>query len=142
MFLGRVETSRRGEQTRCRKAVGGGSAAFAESLKGVIGDGNTGPTPVRGTSPLSALFSLQEIGSSVDESARRRTIARGEALLDGLERLRRDVLAGVLSPERLSHLSETLRARAEATADPLLREIMEDIELRAEVELAKWEAHG
>lgn len=140
MQLGRVETNRRAEQARGRKAVGGGGAGFAESLKGAIRGGDTAPALVQGTNPLAALFSVQEIGSAVDENARHRIIARGEGLLDALEQLRRDVLAGVLSPDRLALLSEALRVRAEATADPLLREVMEEIELRAEVELAKWES--
>lgn len=138
MYLGRVEANRRTELTRGRKGVSGSGAGFADSLKGALGGGATAPALVQGTSSLAALFSVQDIGSAVDESARRRTVARGEHLLDALERLRRDVLAGALSPERLAGLSEALRARAEATSDPLLREVMEEIELRAEVELAKW----
>lgn len=60
---------------------------------------------------------------------------RGQAILKELEGLQLALLGGAMDPNRLSRLA--LLAEGEAGADPVLRGILDDISLRARVELAR-----
>lgn len=60
---------------------------------------------------------------------------RGHAILKELEGLQLTLLGGALDLGRLSRLA--LLAEGEAGADPVLREILGEITLRARVELAR-----
>jgi hypothetical protein len=63
---------------------------------------------------------------------------RGSAVLRELAALQLDLLAGGIEPARLSRLA--LLAEGEAGADPVLRDIIGAISLRARIELARLNA--
>lgn len=90
--------------------------------------------------PLSSVLSLQEVPDALDRRTRARR--RGEQLLDELERIRLALLAGALSAHQLNNLAQMVRARRESVDDPRLAEILDEIELRAAVELAKYSQLG
>lgn len=85
---------------------------------------------------LSGLLNAQEVD---DESNRGRKSAvdRAELLLDKLEQLRHGLLLGKISGRQLTDLVNTVRRRQDQFVDPKIRVILEEIELRAAVELAK-----
>ena len=87
---------------------------------------------------MDSILSLQEVGSSTDEENRRALYQRGEDILDRLGEIQREILSGGISVERLQNLAKLLRARRQTVDDPQLQGIMDEIELRAEVEIAKW----
>jgi len=58
-------------------------------------------------------------------------------MLDRLDDIRLGLLTGTVSKERLSELSRLARVRRAEVDDPRLVEVLDEIELRAEVELAK-----
>jgi len=60
-------------------------------------------------------------------------------MLDQLDELRHGLLDGSISEESLGHRSKLVRAKRENVDDPQLMEVLDEIELRAEVELAKLE---
>jgi len=96
---------------------------------------------VSDTSPVSsvdAILSVQEVPDAMADSHRRAVMEWGEDVLDRLEQIRRDILLGRLSKERLMALARNLRARKKHIDDPALKAIIDDIELRAEVEIAKF----
>lgn len=112
-----------------KKAEGGGSFR----LPG--GAGRTaGALSVGGASDVSALMSLQEVEDPTER--KRRGVKRGRALLDELEQLKLELLAGTLSPGRLETLTTLLGGR-EASGDDGLDRVLDDIDLRVRVELAK-----
>ncbi|MGC4077506.1 MAG: flagellar assembly protein FliX [Rubrivivax sp.] len=86
------------------------------------------------TTPLDALLALQAVE---DPLLKRKKLARrGSQLIDTLEGLRTDLLAGRLSEGRLNQLM-ALMSQAREQSDPELDSLLDDIELRARVELAK-----
>ena len=101
----------------------------------------TGDSAVRETAApadiatVSTLISVQEVDDPV--VGRKRAVKRGEDLLDRLDELRHGLLIGAYSSEKLNQLLVMVRRRQDGVADPQLREILNDIELRAAVELAK-----
>lgn len=90
--------------------------------------------PVAPAAGLDAILALQAVGDFTE--SRRKAIKRGTRLLDLLEEMKADLLVGRLGPERLDamvHQLTTLRERVEPEIDA----VIDDIELRVRVELAK-----
>ncbi len=81
------------------------------------------------------MLSLQEV--SDEEVVPRQAVKRGRLTLDALDDLRNSLLMGTLSPHLLGQMDKLVRDQREATTDPRLNEILDDIELRAAVDLAK-----
>ena len=96
---------------------------------------------VTGAGPIPSVDSLLALQGSDDAAERHgRARARGEALLDRLDMLRTDILLGRVPRNRLDELSALVRSSRAAVDDPKLGEVLDEIELRAEVELAKLDA--
>jgi hypothetical protein len=114
-----------------RATTGGG---FAESLGSDTparpGSAVTGPESING------LFALQEVENE-GGSSRRHLQQRGEDILDRLDEIRHGILAGSLPRERVVALLNLVRSQRARAHDPRLMQIIDEIELRAEVELAK-----
>ena len=123
-----------GKSKRSPDGVGG----FADLLGGG-GDtaaAGAGGAPVSGTATLAGLLAVQEDGDSAGHAADRAAARQGEDQLDRLEALRRDLLVGGVSRSRLEALAADSAHRL-PTADPRLDAILDDIDLRVQVELAK-----
>lgn len=84
---------------------------------------------------ISTLLTIQEVADPTAE--RRRAVRRGEDMLKRLDELRHGLLAGSYPRERLDSLLVLVRRQHDQVADPRLREILGEIEVRAAVELAK-----
>jgi hypothetical protein len=87
-----------------------------------------------GAYDVAALIALQAVDNPLER--KRRAIRRGFDLLDVLEAIRVDLLAGDLPPDRLERLVAML-GKKEASGEAGVDALIEDIELRARVELAK-----
>ncbi len=86
---------------------------------------------------IDSLLALQEL----DEIGERRTKAkkRANGLLDELDNIRHGLLAGEISPAQLHLLRNRIAAERPGVDDPKLTALLDEIELRAAVELAKLE---
>ncbi len=139
MKVSNVGSSRAGSSAgRTRRRDGGEDSAFATELRGT-------DRPAAGTPPIESqtvgavdsILAVQQVPDALDSESRRRARQYGDELLDRLEGLRRDILLGVVSKDRLAGLAQTLRAQRTETEDPRLSAIIDEIELRARVEIAK-----
>jgi hypothetical protein len=111
---------------------------FARHLDAL--DDPADPAPVEGMTTLSgvdALFAAQLAGDATDDEGRKRLVRRGEDILDKLEQVRIGLLTGTLPKSRLEDLTRMVRSQRDSVADPRLASLLDEIELRAEVELAK-----
>ena len=86
---------------------------------------------------IDALLALQEIGGETGGSAR--AAKHGNDILDQLEKLRDGLLSGRFSKDHLLRLADLIKQKKETFVDPHLQEILDDIDLRAAVELAKFD---
>lgn len=121
-------SARRGE-----RAGGARSSEFSRHL-----DSGTAASGVSGSTPLGAvqaLLSLQEVEDATTRRAR--AVRRGQDLLDRLDDIRDALLAGVLPRGAIVALADLVRAQRPSVVDPNLQEVLDEIELRAAVELAK-----
>lgn len=93
--------------------------------------------PTAGVSDVSALMALQGVETATER--RRRAVRRGGTLLDRLDELKIALLSGEAGEGALERLGRTLREERPDDADPDLTGLLEQIDLRAAVELAKAE---
>lgn len=138
MKVDNLGSSKAVSDTRRKKAASGKGGEFAQRLKETAGvmetDGAVEDAPV---TAVESILSIQEVPDATDEQSRGQARKYGENLLDHLEALRLDLLAGLVPKDRLAALAQTMRAQKCMTDDSRLREIIDEIELRAEVEIAK-----
>ncbi len=117
---------------RSQKSGGDGSA-FASRIGGEASV--SAPKPAAVVQGVGTLLSVQEVSDPLEET--RRAIERGEDLLDQLEGLRLGLLIGRFPKDSLQKILSMVQARSAGSIDPALAEILQEIELRAAVELAK-----
>jgi hypothetical protein len=92
------------------------------------------------SAPLTAidtLIALQEVPDLL--AGRSKAARRGRDMLDLLEDIRDGLLQGGISRATLHRLLQLVNVKREEFADPGLSGLLDDIELRARVELAKFQ---
>lgn len=118
-------------------AQGSGSGEFAKALQETAHCHGPQVSMSVGLTGLSTVLALQEAPDATQGRAKRRAKERGEKMLDFLQEIRIGLLTGSIPVSRLEQLAQMVRAKREQVDDPKLHEIMDEIELRAAVELAK-----
>ncbi|WND01913.1 flagellar assembly protein FliX [Temperatibacter marinus] len=131
---GRVQS---GNVKKSSKAGKGDAAAFSRELSsGQDVDATSGVSGAGPISQVNPLLGLQEVPDSTESPSK--GLHRANDMLDMLEEIRKGILLGAIPASRLRQLADMARGRQnQPQQDPRLAEILADIELRAEVELAK-----
>lgn len=120
---------------RTEKRKSGDGSAF-ETATSATGAGNAAPTT--GANPIAAvdtLLSIQEV--ETPNQGNRDSAKHGKDVLDLLDEIRLGLLNGRIPEHRLKALVRLLGTRNGAFVDPRLSQIVDEIDLRARVELAK-----
>ena len=120
---------------RKKKTEGKGSE-FAEELRNAAATsaGAAGPS---GVATVGAIVSVQEVPDAGEGRSRGLLRRYGNDLLDQLDGIRHAILVGALPKGKLATLAQRVRQKRIESVDPKLNEIIDEIELRAEVEIAK-----
>ena len=129
-FSGPKTSSSRRSGSTAASGGGGFARALADTPEPAASPAGAGPV-----NALNALLAVQEVGDSTEGRARARR--RAESLLDKLEELRLAIMLGEVPLDHLEQLSAQLAQRQETVGDPKLAQIINEIEIRAAVELAK-----
>lgn len=118
------------------RSAGGRSASGAtfELGQGAPASQSRPAATISATTGIDALLALQAVEDPL--LRKRKLVRRGRQLLDTLDGLKTDLLAGNMSEGRLNQLMAVM-SQAREQADPELDSLLDDIELRARVELAK-----
>lgn len=137
MKIDRTSSPNAAPVRRKDRGAGSSGAGFSDALKDSGGSSSAEVAAGGSIGGLDALLALQE----VPEEAQGRAKARqhGQRLLDLLDELRAGLLEGRFPDAALTHLAEEVDRAREKTDDPQLNGILDEIELRARVELAKLE---
>lgn len=130
-----------------RRAGSVSGAGFADALskaEGVGGVDEVGgveaASGIGAASGVGGLIGLQEVDER--EMHRRRAVKRGRLTLEALSQLRDALLMGSLPISTIEKLEKMVEQERSADANPALNAILDEIELRAAVEVAKLEVAG
>lgn len=94
-----------------------------------------GNVPMQAAAGIDAILALQAVEGPL--TGRKKAVRRGASLLDMLDDIKTDLLIGKVSADRLDQLATTLSEVRERSL-PGLDALLDDIELRVRVELAKF----
>lgn len=130
-----ITTPSAGRTTRSASGFSLGQTAAPASPAATTASAGPG-----GVSDVSALMALQGVEGPLEK--RRRAIRRGGGLLDRLEALKLALLNGQTDQASLEQLARTLREERADDGDAGLNAVLDQIDLRASVELAKAEMRG
>ncbi|MBI1406124.1 MAG: flagellar assembly protein FliX [Caulobacter sp.] len=120
-----------------RPAAGGASFSLPGASQAGGAEAVVRTAGMTGVASLDALLALQETDGPTER--RRKAVRRAGRILDVLEDLRIAVLDGEVSGANLDRLMRAVRDQRDHTDDPGLEGLLNDIETRAAVELAKLE---
>lgn len=124
---------------RAARSAGGGGGFKISASSGPAAPAAVASTGgVSGVVGVEALLALQDVDSATER--RRRSVRRAGNLLDRLDEVKIALLGGELSTAQLDGLGRAIREQRSATDDPRLEQVLDEIETRAAVELAKLEA--
>ncbi|HBN22117.1 MAG TPA: hypothetical protein DD412_02620 [Holosporales bacterium] len=137
----KIETVKTYAPSRLKRATKSGSqSAFTVSGEGT-GAAQTSmtnaPQSAAEMASLSQLMQIQEVGER-DASAKR-TAAQGEMILESLEKLQNEILAGAISKRSLEHIVSVTTTLPAQINNPNLKQVIAEIKQRAMVEIAKIE---
>ena len=127
-----------------RKAGSVSASGFAEALakaEGVSGvDGVEATTSIGAIGAMGGLLGAQEVDER--EAKRHKAVKKGRLTLDVLSQLRDALLIGSLPHSTIAQLEHLVAQERQLNNDPPLNDILNEIEVRAAVELAKLEMSG
>ena len=112
-----------------------GGFSMPQTSSAASASATTAAAPSSAVADLSALMALQGVETATER--RRRAIRRGGTLLDRLEELKLAMLSGEAGENALERLGRTLREERPEDEDANLTGLLQQIDLRAAVELAK-----
>ncbi len=120
---------------------GGRPGADGFQLSGAASPGGaaapTRAASLSGVTSLDALLALQDIEGPLER--KRRAVGRAGRILDVLDEVKLSLLDGGLAEGSLNQLVGAVRSERARTHDDRLEGVLDEIETRAAVELAKWE---
>lgn len=126
------------------KPSGGASGFSLPSVNAASGAASTASVGgLAGVGSVDALLALQAAGALGDPLERKkRAVRRADHILDILGEVRIALIDGDISHATLDRLTRAIREQRDQTDDPRLEGVLNEIETRAAVELAKLQARG
>lgn len=100
-------------------------------------EASTGASTTQSIAQVDALLALQESDDPASRASKGRARARSMAVLDELEKIRMAMLTGSLTVGHLVDVADVVASHREKIDDPALTAVLDEVDLRAQVELAK-----
>lgn len=91
----------------------------------------------RSIAQVDALLTVQQTDDPAQRAAKGRMKIRADKLLEGLERIRTRLLTGQMTVGDVIDIADVVASHRERITDPALSAILDEIDLRAQIELAK-----
>ena len=139
-----MRIARGGPLASARKTSGKGKTSGAGGLFSLGMSSQTSSisakTAVTASSSIGDIAAILAVQAAGDEAQHgKAAIRHGFRTLDILDDLKLDVLSGRVSVARLNSLAGVVERERAEISDPVLGNLLDHIELRARVELAKFE---
>ena len=138
MKVSKVKSGKSASSGSRQKVEAGHGAEFARHLKGSLASKETSAaTEAANISSVDSILAIQEADDQTQKRGKRLGCQYGGDLLDQLEEIRCDLLLGEIDTDKLGSIAQKMRSNRRQSDDVKLNEIIDEIELRAEVEIAK-----
>lgn len=131
---GPSKTSGAGSSKKSGKVDGDGSFQdfIASAPKGA-----SQAAPTQHIARVDALLSVQASESPTERAARKRMKERADDILSELDGLRHSLLTGTMTLGQVIDIADVVASHREKINDPKLTAILDEIDLRAQIEIAK-----
>jgi hypothetical protein len=86
---------------------------------------------------VDALLSVQAAEDPTERKARRRMKERGDDLIQKLDDIRHGLLTGSMTVGHVLNIADVVASHREKITDPTLTAVLDEIDLRAQIEIAK-----
>lgn len=141
MRISSNNSSKPTEKTKKTSSSSASKGVFSSNLSAMMGAEHTNDAAsidsTNAINDISSILAAQDVSGNLEGESRKRNIKRGENLLDNLDEIRMGLLTGSIPKERLITIAQQLRNKRDKGCDATLSGILDDIELRVEVEIAK-----
>lgn len=114
----------------------GVDGSFSDMLTAGLSQASTA-APSQSIAQVDALLAIQGAEDPTHGAAKKRMCARADGLLDLLDDIRGAMLSGNLNVGDMLNVADTIASHRERINDPKLTALLDEIDLRAQVELAK-----
>ncbi|MCD8497234.1 MAG: flagellar assembly protein FliX [Alphaproteobacteria bacterium] len=114
----------------------GGDEAFGDFMADSAGQA-AAPTTTQSIAKVDGLLAVQAAEDPTARATRKRARQRSTTILDELEKVRMAMLAGNLTVGHMIDIADVVASHRDRISDPRLTAVMDEIDLRAQVELAK-----
>lgn len=118
------------------KSTGKTSSAFDDMLVAKA-ENVAGASPVQSVASVDALLAVQGVDNPTERAARRRMHERGDKILQQLDGLKLSLLSGGLTIGQVVNIADMAASHREKINDPDMSALLDEIDLRAQIELAK-----
>jgi hypothetical protein len=123
--------------SRSRKSSSSGKAGDFQSHLHADSAETSGARPTQTIAMVDSLLALQGADDPTARAARRRMRERSENIVNELEKIRTGMLTGQLTVGHMIDVADVVASHRENIMDPHLTALMDEVDLRAQVELAK-----
>ena len=118
------------------KSAGKADGSFGAMVAGAA----SGPKAAGATQSIAkvdALLAVQGAEDATQGKARRRMRERADNILQKLDGLRMSILSGGLTVGQVIDIADVVASHREKITDPALSALLDEIDLRAQIEIAK-----
>jgi hypothetical protein len=124
--------------TKKTSSTKSGASGFEEYIEGASSAKESAPASApQSIARVDALLAVQAVEDPTERAARKRMTARADNVLQELDQLHMSLLNNTMSMDHMLKLADTVAAHKERVHDSKLSALLEEIDLRAQIELAK-----
>ena len=130
------DKARQAGQAGKKGKVGSGDGSFGSMVTGGAKEAESA-SPAQTVARVDSLLAVQAAESPTERASRKRMQHRADRILDELEKIRLGLLTGNLTVGHVLNVADVVAAHREKIMDPRLTAVLDEIDLRAQVEIAK-----
>ena len=116
--------------------VSSGDGSFSDLLTGGVKE-TRGAAATHSIASIDSLLAAQSVEDPTERAARKRMQVRADNILNELENMRIALLSGTLTVGHVIDIADVVAAHREKIMDPRLHAVLDEIDLRAQIEIAK-----
>jgi hypothetical protein len=114
----------------------GGNGSFGAMVTGGAQE-SAGTAAAQSIAGIDTLLALQGAEDPTERAAKKRMRVRADGLLSELDKIRMALLTGNLTVGHVLNIADVVALHRERIMDPQLTAILDEIDLRAQIEIAK-----